>query len=410
MAKIKKILAREILDSRGNPTVEVEMKIDDGQVVLASVPSGASTGSKEALELRDNDPKRYHGKGVLKAVNNINNIIAPKIIGMDLNQYNLDKYLIELDGTPDKSNLGANSILAVSLANLKAEALSHKTDLFSYVSTGEEHRLPVGMFNIINGGAHANNELSFQEFMIIPLVKSFKERLRVATEIFHELEKILKKAKISTAVGDEGGFAPPLPNNKVAIALIIKAIETAGYKPGEQVFLALDSAASEFYLKDEKKYLVDGKKLTSDELIDYYRDLINKYPILSIEDPFDENDWRAYTKFTAEFTDKIMIVGDDLFVTNSQLLKKGIQEQACNAILIKANQIGTITEMVETITLAKKYNYKIVISHRSGETEDTFIADLAVGLNITYIKTGSVTRGERVAKYNQLLRIEEKLQ
>lgn len=409
MAKISKILAREILDSRGHPTVEVEMTLDSGQTVLASVPSGASTGSREALELRDNDPKRYHGKGVLNAVNNVNNIIAPKIIGMDLNQYNLDKYLIELDGTKDKSKLGANAILAVSLANLKAEALSHNTDLFSYVSTGEVAKLPVAMFNIINGGAHANNKLSIQEFMIIPLVKGFNERLRVASEIFHALENILKQAKISTGVGDEGGFAPPLPNNKVAIALIVKAIKSAGYVPGENVFIALDVAASEFYLKDEDKYLIDGDKLNGEELISYYRELINKYPILSIEDPFDENDWKHYTKFTAEFTNKIMIVGDDLFVTNSSILNKGIQEQACNAILIKANQIGTITEMFETIRLAKKYNYKVVISHRSGETEDTFIADLAVGLNIPYIKTGSVCRGERIAKYNQLLRIEEKI-
>lgn len=409
MAKIKSILAREILDSRGNPTVEVEMMLDSGSTVIASVPSGASVGSKETLELRDNDKKRYHGKGVLKAVNNVNNIIAPKIIGMDLNQYNLDKYLIELDGTDKKSNLGANAILAVSLANLKAEAAFHNTELFSFVSIGEEHKMPVAMFNIINGGAHANNRLTFQEFMIIPLVKGFKERLRIASEIFHELENILKKSKISIGVGDEGGFAPPLPNNKVAIALMIKAIEASGYKPGEDVYIALDSAASEFYIKEENKYLVDDEKLSGDELIAYYKELIEKYPILSIEDPFDENDWEHYTKFTAEFGNQIMIVGDDLFVTNSLLLNKGISEKACNAIIIKANQISTVTEMVETIVLAKKHNYKTIISHRSGETEDTFIADLAVGLNIPYIKTGSVCRGERIAKYNRLLRIEEKL-
>ena len=405
---IKDIKAREILDSRGNPTVEVEMTLDNNIKKTASVPSGASTGSREALELRDNDKSRYNGKGVLKAVENVNKIIAPALLGQKANQANVDKILIELDGTENKSKLGANATLGVSLACLKCLAESEKKELFEYVSS-KNVSMPIPMINIINGGKHAENNIDIQEFMIVPVVKTMKERVRAGAEIFHELKKLLVKNNFSVGVGDEGGFAPNLDNNAMALEFIVEAIKKAGYKAKEDVYIALDVAASEMYDKETQKYSIDGKKLSSDELIEYYKGLIKKYPILSIEDPFFEDDFDTLQKFTAEAGDKIMIVGDDYFVTNEKYLQKGIDMKAGNAILLKANQIGTITEMTKTILLAKKNNYKTIISHRSGETEDTFIADLTVGLEIPFIKTGSMCRGERIAKYNRLMRIEEKL-
>ena len=405
---IKEVHAREILDSRGNPTVEVDMTLDNNITRTASVPSGASTGSREALELRDNDKKRYNGKGVLNAVRNVNEVIRPALLGKHADQASVDKLLIELDGTENKSKLGANAMLGVSLACLKCLAASENKELYEYVS-GKSVSLPVPMINIINGGKHAVNNIDIQEFMIVPVVKTIKERVRAGSEIFHELKKLLVKNNYSVGVGDEGGFAPDLENNAMALEFIVEAIKKAGYKPGEEVFIALDVAASEMYDKDTKTYSIDGKKLNSDELIEYYKSLIKRYPILSIEDPFYEDDFETLQKFTAEVGDKIMIVGDDYFVTNEKYLQKGIDMKAGNAILLKANQVGTITEMTKTILLAKKNNYKTIISHRSGETEDTFIADLAVGLAIPFIKTGSMCRGERIAKYNQLLRIEEKL-
>ncbi len=408
MTKIQDIKAREILDSRGNPTVEVELFLDNMRKVTASVPSGASVGNKEALELRDNVFNRYHGMGVQKAVKNIMDIIRPNIIGMELNQLHMDKFLLSLDKTANKSNLGANAILAVSLANLKACAISENKKLFQYVSDGK-YTLPIPMMNILNGGAHANNGVTFQEFMIVPVMNTFKERLRAGSEIFHTLKNILKANGISTAVGDEGGFAPKLANTSIALDLIVKAINESGYQAGENVYIAIDAAANSFYLKDENKYLLDNHKIDASDLINYYLTLINEYPIISIEDPFYEEDFKTLNEFTSLVGNKIMIVGDDYFVTNKNYLQKGIRYNCANAILLKANQIGTITEMIETISVARKNNYKMIISHRSGETEDTFISDLAVGLNIPYIKTGSLCRGERIAKYNQLLRIEEEL-
>ena len=405
---IKEVHAREILDSRGNPTVEVDMTLDNNITRTASVPSGASTGSREALELRDNDSKRYNGKGVLNAVKNVNEVIRPALLGKKADQATIDKILTELDGTENKSNLGANAMLGVSLACLKCLAASENKELFEYVSS-KSVSLPIPMINIINGGKHAVNNIDIQEFMIVPVVKTMHERIRAGAEVFHELKNLLVKNNFSVGVGDEGGFAPDLENNAMALEFIVEAIKKAGYKPGEEVFIALDVAASEMYDKDTKTYSIDGKKLNSDELIEYYKSLIKRYPILSIEDPFYEDDFETLQKFTAEVGDKIMIVGDDYFVTNVKYLQKGIDMKAGNAILLKANQVGTITEMTKTILLAKKNNYKTIISHRSGETEDTFIADLAVGLAIPFIKTGSMCRGERIAKYNQLLRIEEKL-
>ena len=403
--KIKNINAREILDSRGNPTVETELELENGIIVKSSVPSGASTGENEALELRDNDKDRYHGKGVLTAVNNVNNIIKKSLIGMDINQEKIDDLLINLDGTNTKSKLGANAILSVSLCVMKALAKTNNQDLFEYL--GNDFSLPYPMMNIINGGAHANSGLEIQEFMIIPMQKSFKDRLRCGSEIFQTLKNTLKQDGYSTSVGDEGGFAPKLGNIEKALDYIVEAIKKSNYIPGENVFLALDCAASEFY--DGNNYTINNKKLTKEELIEYYILLINKYPIISIEDAFAENDINTIKILTSKIGDKIMLVGDDYFVTNIEYLEKGIKEKYNNAILLKANQIGTITEMLKTIDLAKKNNFKTIISHRSGETEDTFIADLAVGLNLGYIKTGSVCRGERICKYNQLLRIEEKL-
>lgn len=405
---IKEIHAREILDSRGNPTVEVDMTLDNNITRTASVPSGASTGSREALELRDNDPKRYNDKGVLNAVRNVNEIIRPALLGKHADQASIDKLLIELDGTENKSKLGANAMLGVSLACLKCLAASENKELYEYVSS-KSVSLPVPMINIINGGKHAVNNIDIQEFMIVPVVKTMHERIRAGAEVFHELKNLLVKNNFNVGVGDEGGFAPNLENNAMALEFIVEAIKKAGYKPGEDIFIALDVAASETYNKETKTYSIDGRNLTNKELIEYYQELLRRYPILSIEDPFFEDDFDTLKEFTALVGDKIMIVGDDYFVTNEKYLQKGIDMNAGNAILLKANQIGTVTEMTKTILLAKKHNYKTIISHRSGETEDTFIADLAVGMAIPFIKTGSMCRGERIAKYNRLLRIEEKL-
>lgn len=405
---IKDIHAREILDSRGNPTIEVDMTLDNGVTATASVPSGASTGSREALELRDKDPKRYEGKGVLQAVSNVNTIIRPALIGKKCDQLSIDNYLIKLDGTENKSNLGANAILAVSLACLKCLAKANDKELYEYVSN-RNVTMPIPMINIINGGAHAVNNIDIQEFMIMPVMKSIKERIRAASEVFHTLKKLLSINGFAVGVGDEGGFAPNLNNNTMALDFIMEAIRKAGYKPGEDIFIALDVAASELYDKETNTYKLDGKSFTSEELITFYEKLIDTYPILSIEDPFYENDFETLAKFTSLVGSRIMIVGDDYFVTNEKYLEKGIEMHAGNAILLKANQIGTVSEMIKTIMLAKKNNYKTIISHRSGETEDTFIADLAVGLAIPFIKTGSMCRGERIAKYNRLMRIEEKL-
>lgn len=399
---IKDIIAREILDSRGNPTVEVELFFDEGSVI-SSVPSGASCGSNEALELRDGE-ERFHGMGVLKAVSNVNGEIRDKVLGMELNQEKIDLALIELDGTENKSRLGANAILGVSLCVMKAIAIKSGKEL--YESVGKYHSMPIPMMNIINGGVHASSGLSIQEFMIVPKFSTFKESLRVASEIFHTLKSLLKSAGFSTSVGDEGGFAPTLKNTKEALGYIISAINEAGYEAGENVFIALDCAASEFY--DEGIYRIDDKELSSLELMKFYEELIRDYPIISIEDAFSEFDIDSIQEFTERVGDKIMLIGDDYFVTNKLLLAQGIEEKYNNAILLKANQIGTITEMFSTIKMAKENNFKTIISHRSGETMDTFIADLAVGLNLGYIKTGSLCRGERIEKYNRLLRIEEK--
>ena len=408
MSKIKEIKAREILDSRGNPTVEVDVTLESGITGRAAVPSGASTGEREAIELRDNDPKRYNGKGVLTAVNNVNNIIREKLIGLDsLDQRLIDETMIKLDGTPNKSNLGANAILGVSMATLKAAAAYKNIPLYQYYK--EDISMPRAMMNILNGGMHADNGLDFQEFMIIPEAETFKERLRIGSEIFHSLKNVLKNKNLNTAVGDEGGFAPNLSTNKEALDSIIESINKAGYIPGKDVFLALDVAASEFYENGKYNLKGENKLLTTDELIEYFESLTNEYPIISIEDPVDENDWEGFQKITQKLGDKIQLVGDDLFVTNKKYLQQGIDMKAGNAILIKVNQIGTITETLETIKLAEENNYKTIISHRSGETEDTTIADLAVALNLKQIKTGSLSRTDRVCKYNELLRIEENL-
>ena len=405
MSKIKNVTGREVLDSRGNPTVEVDVILESGILGRAIVPSGASTGEREALELRDGG-SRYMGKGVQKAVENVNTIIKNAVIGMDsLNQKELDEKMIELDGTKTKSKLGANAILAVSMANLKAAALYEGMPLYKYIGNGSQ--LPIAMMNILNGGAHADNLLDIQEFMIVPQRDTMSERIRVGAEVFHHLKKILKDKGMVTAVGDEGGFAPNIGSNEEALELIVEAIKDANYKPGEDVLLALDIAASELY--DNGYYNIEGKKLNISELIAYYEYLVNKYPIWSIEDPVDENDWNGFKLITERLGNKIQIVGDDLFVTNKEYLQKGIDNKCGNAILLKVNQIGTITETLETIELAKKNNYKTIISHRSGETEDTIIAHLAVGLNLGEIKTGSMSRTDRICKYNELMRIEEEI-
>lgn len=403
--KIVDVKAREILDSRGNPTVEVDVILENGVRGRAAVPSGASTGEREALEMRDGGD-RYCGKGVLNAVNNVNTVIRDAVIGMDAaNQEALDYAMIELDGTETKSKLGANAILGVSMAALRASALNEGKELYEYI--GEGKTLPYPMMNIINGGAHADNNLDFQEFMIIPQRDTIKERVRVGAEVFHSLKKVLNSRGYFTGVGDEGGFAPNLGSNKEGFELIVEAIEKAGYVPSKDVKIAIDVAASEFY--EDGKYHVDGKELTTDELIDFYEELVNTYPIVSIEDPVDENDWEGFRKITERIGDRVQLVGDDLFVTNKKCLQMGIDNHAGNAILLKVNQIGTITETIETINLAKANGYKTIISHRSGETEDTTIADLAVGLDLGQIKTGSMSRTDRICKYNQLMRIEEEL-
>lgn len=407
--KITNIKAREILDSRGNPTVEVDVTLENNMKARAAVPSGASTGEREALEMRDNDKNRFGGKGVLNAVKNVNERIKPVIVGMDVfDQYSIDTAMLELDGTKTKSNLGANAILGVSMACLKAAAKAKNMPLYKYV--GEGTTLPVPMMNILNGGAHADNKLDFQEFMIIPQRNTIHERVRVGSEVFHALKKVLNERKLSTGVGDEGGFAPDLNSNTEGFELIMEAIKKAGYEPGKDVKLAIDVAASEFYQDGKYNLVGEGRSLTTDELIDFYKELVSKYPIISIEDPVDENDWEGFAKITRELGDKIQLVGDDLFVTNKECLQKGIDMKAGNAILLKVNQIGSITETLETIKLAKENGYKTIISHRSGETEDTTIADLAVGLDLGQIKTGSMSRTDRICKYNQLMRIEEELE
>lgn len=405
--KIKNVIGREILDSRGNPTVEVDVILENGMMARAAVPSGASTGEREALELRDGDKSRFMGKGVLKAVENVNTVIRDRVVGMEVeDQRAIDNAMIELDGTETKSKLGANAILGVSMACLKAAAMNAGKPLYAYVGNGTT--LPVPMMNIINGGAHADNSLDFQEYMIIPQADTIHERVRIGSEVFHNLKNVLKEHGYATGVGDEGGFAPDLKSNKEGFALIMEAINRAGYTD-KDVKLGIDVAASEFY-KDGKYVLAgEGLSLTTDELIEYYKDLISKYPIITIEDPVDENDWEGFAKVTREIGDKVQLVGDDLFVTNKKYLQKGIDNHAGNAILIKVNQIGTISETIDTINLAKANGYNTVISHRSGETEDTTIADLAVGLDLGQIKTGSMSRTDRMCKYNQLLRIEEEL-
>ena len=409
--KIKNVIGREILDSRGNPTVEVDVILENGIIGRAAVPSGASTGEREALELRDGS-ERYMGKGVLKAVANVNGPLKDLVVGMDVeNQKAIDYAMIHLDGTETKAKLGANAILGVSMAALKASASNAGKPLYQYIGNGK--MLPTPMMNIINGGAHADNKVDFQEFMIIPKRDTFKERLRVGAEVFHNLKKVLKEKGLSTAVGDEGGFAPDLQSNEEGFELIIEAIKKAGYIPGIDVCLGIDVAASEFYDKNLKKYKFHwstGEEFSTDELIAFYERLVNKYPIISIEDPVDENDWEGFTKITEKLGAKIQLVGDDLFATNKKCLQMGIDKKAGNSILLKVNQIGTITETLETVELAHKNGYTTVLSHRSGETEDTTIADLSVGLNLGQIKTGSLSRTDRICKYNQLLRIEEEIE
>lgn len=405
MSKIKKVFAREILDSRGNPTIEVDITLECGITASASVPSGASTGKREAIELRDHDMNRYLGKGVLKAVDNVNNIIAPEIIGKScLEQRKIDNIMLNLDGTYNKSNLGANAILGVSLANLRASAKYNKKELYEYL--GSDYSMPRCMMNILNGGVHASNGLDFQEFMIVPSKSEYKDNLRMGSEIFHSLKQVLKEKDLLCGVGDEGGFAPEISNNTIALDLISLAIDKAGYVLGKDVYIALDVAASEFYR--DGKYIIDGKEYSSLDLVSYYEDLIDKYNIISIEDGMAEEDYDGWKILTERFSN-IQLVGDDLFVTNKDLLSEGIRMGIANAILIKLNQIGTVSETLDTIKLAKDNNYKTIISHRSGETEDNYIADFAVGLNMGQIKTGSMSRGERLSKYNRLLRIEERI-
>lgn len=411
---IRDIHARQILDSRGNPTIEVDLVTSNGEVGRAAVPSGASTGKHEAVELRDNDKKMYGGKGVLKAVENVNTIIAKELTGFSVLEQNLiDLTMIELDKTNNKSKLGANAILAVSMAVARAAALESGQSLYRYIGGVNANTLPIPLMNILNGGSHADNSIDFQEFMIVPTgADTFSESLQMGVEIFHNLKKVLHKKGYSTNVGDEGGFAPNIKSNEEAIETVLKAIEESGFKPGEDVYIAMDAATSEFY--DEKKKLYhfhksDGKKLTSDEMVDYWKTWCKKYPIISIEDGMDEDDWTGWKKLTAAVGSNTQLVGDDLFVTNVERLSKGINSEVANSILIKVNQIGTITETIESVNMAIRNSYTTIMSHRSGETEDTTIADLAVALNCGQIKTGSASRSDRMAKYNQLLRIEEEL-
>ncbi len=414
MGKIVKIHARQILDSRGNPTVEAEVTTNNGIMERAAVPSGASTGKYEAVELRDQDNTKYLGKGVLKAVWNINNDINDLLNGISVDEQELiDQKMIELDGTENKSNLGANAMLAVSLACAKSAALEKEQFLYKYIGGEDAVELPIPMMNILNGGSHADNSIDFQEFMVMPIgANSFSEALKMGTEVFHHLKSELKNTGYSTNVGDEGGFAPNLESNEKAIEVVLKAIETAGYRPGEDIYIAMDAAASEFYNLDENVYHFhqsSGNKLSPLEMVSFWKDWVNKYPIISIEDGLDEDDWAAWKELTSQIGKKTQLVGDDLFVTNVKRLSKGLQTNVANSILIKVNQIGTLTETIDAVRLAQNNSYTSVMSHRSGETEDTTIADLAVALNCGQIKTGSASRSDRIAKYNQLLRIEESL-
>ena len=412
MATIIDVFAREILDSRANPTVEVEVLLDDGTYEKAGVPSGASTGAHEAIELRDGDKSRYNGKGVLKAVENVNDIIADAVIGMDpTEQVAIDQTMLELDGTPNKSKLGANAILGVSLAVARAAAASAGLPLFQYIGGANAKTLPVPMMNILNGGKHADNNVDIQEFMVMPVgAESFKEALRMCAEVFHNLKSVLKAKGYNTAVGDEGGFAPNLTSNEEALQVIIEAIKKAGYEPGKDLYIAMDAAATELY-KEDGKYHLDGEGVvkTSEEMVDYYENLVSKYPIISLEDGLSEEDWDGWKLLTERLGKKIQLVGDDLFVTNTERLKKGIEMGVANSILIKVNQIGTLTETLDAIQMANRAGYTAVVSHRSGETEDVTIADLVVAVNAGQIKTGAPSRTDRVAKYNQLMRIEEGL-
>lgn len=414
MSTIIDIRAREILDSRGNPTVEVEVMTEDGSVGRAAVPSGASTGKHEAVELRDGDKSRFLGRGVLNACRNVDEILHEELIGVDVfDQIYIDRLMIELDGTPNKSKLGANAILGVSMAVAKAAAMSLEQPLYRYIGGVNAHVLPVPMMNILNGGSHADNSIDFQEFMIMPIgADLFSEALRMGVEVFHHLKTVLKSKGYSTNVGDEGGFAPNIKSNEEAIEIVLKAIEAAGYRPGEDIVIAMDAAVSEFYDDETKMYHFHkstGDKLTSSQMVDYWANWCNKYPILSLEDALAEDDWAGWQALTTKLGDKVQLVGDDLFVTNTTRLQKGIEMGVANSILIKVNQIGTLTETIEAVRLATRNSYTSVMSHRSGETEDTTIADLAVALNTGQIKTGSASRSDRIAKYNQLLRIEEEL-
>jgi enolase len=414
MSLIESVHARQILDSRGNPTIEVEVQTESGAWGRAAVPSGASTGTHEAVELRDGDKKKYMGKGVLKAVDNVNNKIAPEIVGYPVFEQNLlDALMIELDGTPNKGKLGANAILGTSLAIARAAAMECGMPLYRYIGGVSANTMPVPLMNILNGGSHADNAIDFQEFMVVPAgADTFSEALRMGTEVFHTLKKVLHDKGLSTNVGDEGGFAPNLKSNEEAIEVVLKAIEKAGYKPGEDIFIALDPAASEFYDAKTKLYHFkksDGRKLKSAEMVAYWAAWVAKYPIISLEDGMAEDDWAGWKALTEKIGNKVQLVGDDLFVTNVKRLQKGIDQQVANAILIKVNQIGTLTETIDAVNLATRNAYRSVMSHRSGETEDSTIADLAVALNTGQIKTGSASRSDRMAKYNQLLRIEEEL-
>jgi enolase len=414
MSLIESVHARQILDSRGNPTVEVEVVTSAGAFGRAAVPSGASTGTHEAVELRDGDKKKYMGKGVLKAVNNVNTKIAEAIVGFPAYEQNLiDKIMIELDGTPNKAKLGANAILGVSLAVAKAAAMESGMSLYRYIGGVNANTLPVPMMNILNGGSHADNSIDFQEFMVMPIkADTFSDALRMGTEVFHTLKKVLHDKGLSTNVGDEGGFAPNIKSNEEAIEIVIKAIEKAGYKPGVDIFIAMDAAVTEFYDAKTKTYTFhksDGKKLKSEEMAEYWTKWVKKYPIISIEDGMAEDDWDGWKKLTDKVGSKVQLVGDDLFVTNVKRLQEGIDKGIANSILVKVNQIGSLTETIDAVSLAKRNSYKSIMSHRSGETEDNTIADLAVALNTGQIKTGSASRSDRMAKYNQLIRIEEEL-
>ena len=411
MTEIYDVCAREILDSRGNPTIEVDVALTSGAMGRAAVPSGASTGSREALELRDNDKNRYLGKGVTKAVENVMTTIAPQISGMDASdQITLDRFMIELDGTANKSRLGANAMLGVSMAAARAAADAYDMPLYRYLGGLTARYLPIPMMNIVNGGAHAANSLDIQEFMIVPVgADRFSEALRMGAETFHQLKKILKQRGSVTAVGDEGGFAPDFGSNEEAMQVIMQAIEAAGYQPGEDIGLAIDAAANEFYADGKYQLKSENKSLTAMEMIDYYQALIDKYPLFSIEDGLAEQDWENWTTFTEKLGNFVQLVGDDVFVTNPEIFGQGIRDGICNSILVKLNQIGTVTETLETIEMAKRAGYTTVISHRSGETEDYFISDLVVGVSGGQIKTGSLSRSDRIAKYNQLLRIEQEL-